>query len=54
MYQSSSDAEHSHEEHTAIVDAIEARNEPLALELMDSHLRHVEQGLTLPNTPTAP
>jgi DNA-binding GntR family transcriptional regulator len=47
MYQTSSDAAHSHEEHKAIVDAIRARNEPLALQLMDGHLRHVEQGLTL-------
>ena len=47
MYQTSSDAAHSHEEHKAIVDAIRARNEPLALQLMDAHLRHVEQGLRL-------
>jgi DNA-binding GntR family transcriptional regulator len=47
MYQSSSDAAHSHEEHKVIVDAIQARDEALALQLMDAHLRHVEQGLTL-------
>lgn len=54
MYQSSSDAAHSHEEHKAIVDAIQARNEPLALQLMEAHLRHVEQGLTLYNTTETP
>jgi DNA-binding GntR family transcriptional regulator len=47
MYQSPSDAVHSHEEHKVIVDAIQTRNEALALQLMDAHLRHVEQGLTL-------
>ena len=51
MYQSSAAAEHSHEEHTAIVDALEARDEALALQLMDAHLHHVEAALTL--TPTA-
>lgn len=51
MYQSSAAAEHSHEEHTAIVDALEARDEALALRLMDEHLQHVEAALTLtPNT----
>lgn len=47
MYQSSAAAEHSHEEHTAIVDALEARDEALALSLMDEHLQHVEAALTL-------
>ena len=51
MYQSTTEAEHSHSEHADIVAAIEARNEPLALSLMDSHLIHVEQALTMaPNT----
>lgn len=49
MYQTTQGAEHSHEEHAAIVQAIEARDEPLALELMDAHLRHVEAGLALPD-----
>jgi DNA-binding GntR family transcriptional regulator len=47
MYQSPSEASHSHEEHKLIVDAIQARNETLALQLMDEHLRHVEESLTL-------
>jgi DNA-binding GntR family transcriptional regulator len=48
MYQSRASAAHSHEEHTALVDALEARNENLALRLMDEHLQHVEASLTLP------
>ena len=47
MYQSSTDAEHSHDEHADIVAAIEAGDESLALSLMDTHLSHVEQALTL-------
>ncbi len=47
MYQSSAAAAHSHEEHTAIVDALQARDEGLALRLMDEHLHHVEAALTL-------
>lgn len=48
MYQSSDSAAHSHEEHAALVDALEARDETLALRLMDEHLQHVEASLTLP------
>jgi DNA-binding GntR family transcriptional regulator len=48
MYQTSASAAHSHEEHAALVDALEARDETLALRLMDEHLQHVEAGLTLP------
>ena len=51
MYQSSAAAEHSHEEHTAIVDALAARDEALALRLMDEHLQNVEATLTLTATP---
>lgn len=47
MYQSSSSAAHSHEEHRALVNALQARNETLALQLMDTHLRNVEASLTL-------
>jgi DNA-binding GntR family transcriptional regulator len=47
MYQSTTDAEHSHDEHADIVAAIEAGDESLALSLMDTHLSHVEQALTL-------
>ncbi|WP_296510563.1 GntR family transcriptional regulator [Rhodoferax sp.] len=48
MYQSTASAAHSHEEHAALVDALEARDEALALQLMDEHLHHVEASLTLP------
>jgi len=51
MYQSSAAAAHSHEEHTGIVNALEARDETLALQLMDAHLHNVEAALTL--TPAA-
>jgi DNA-binding GntR family transcriptional regulator len=46
MYQSDNAASHSHDEHLAIVEAIRAKDETLALGLMDRHLRHVEQALT--------
>jgi len=45
MYQSSSAAAHSHEEHEAIVQAIKARDADTAIALMDAHLRHVEDAL---------
>lgn len=46
MYQSASAAEHSHEEHEAIVTALAAKDETLAVRLMQEHLQHVEEGLT--------
>ncbi|MBW8466553.1 GntR family transcriptional regulator [Acidovorax sp.] len=46
MYQSASAAEHSHEEHGDIVAALAARDEALAVSLMQSHLEHVEASLT--------
>ncbi|MFN3569919.1 MAG: GntR family transcriptional regulator [Polaromonas sp.] len=46
MYQSASAAEHSSEEHAEIVKALAARDEELAVRLMDEHLLHVEQNLT--------
>ncbi|OOG36803.1 GntR family transcriptional regulator [Polaromonas sp. A23] len=46
MYQSASAAEHSHDEHAEIVKALAARNEALAVRLMDEHLQHVEESLT--------
>ena len=52
MYPSTGAAEHSHEEHAAIVQAMEARDEARALLLMDEHLRNVDASLTIP--PTAP
>jgi DNA-binding GntR family transcriptional regulator len=47
MYQSSNAAEHSAEEHTEILKAIVAKDEKLAVKLMDEHLTHVEEGLAL-------
>jgi DNA-binding GntR family transcriptional regulator len=47
MYQSTHAAEHSHEEHSAIVDALKAKDEARALRLMDQHLCNVEAALTL-------
>jgi DNA-binding GntR family transcriptional regulator len=47
MYQSSHAAEHSFEEHVAIVDALERRNTRAALRLMEDHLAHVERDLHL-------
>jgi DNA-binding GntR family transcriptional regulator len=45
MYQTSSAAAHSHEEHEQILKAIKARNADKAIELMDAHLRNVEDAL---------
>ena len=47
MYQSSNAAEHSAEEHSEILKAIIAKDEDLAVQLMDEHLRNVEEGLAL-------
>jgi DNA-binding GntR family transcriptional regulator len=47
MYQSSNAAEHSAEEHAEILKAITAKDEALAVQLMDEHLRNVEAGLAL-------
>ncbi len=46
MYQSTHAAEHSSEEHSEIVKALAARNEELAVRLMNEHLQHVEENLT--------
>ena len=53
MYQTTAAAQHSYEEHSAILQAIASRNELLALQLMDSHLCNVEKTLALPAS-TAP
>lgn len=45
MYQSTSAAEHSSEEHANIVTALAHKDEALAVRLMNEHLLHVEQGL---------
>ena len=46
MYQTHTAAEHSSEEHVAIVDALAARDEALAVNLMNEHLDNVEASLT--------
>jgi DNA-binding GntR family transcriptional regulator len=45
MYQSAPAAEHSHEEHEQIIEALAAKNEARAVSLMASHLQNVEDGL---------
>lgn len=47
MYQSRESAEHSHAEHVAIVDALEAGDARLVQRLVRSHLTHVENKLRL-------
>ena len=47
MYQSAQAAEHSNEEHRALVKAMEARDEALAVRLMQEHLLSVERSLSL-------
>ncbi len=46
MYQSRVAAAHSSEEHAAIVDALAARDEALAVRLMETHLQDVMANLT--------
>ena len=45
MYQTASAAEHSNDEHEAIVKALAAKDEGLAVRLMDEHLLSVEKNL---------
>ena len=52
MYQSAHSAEHSFEEHVAIVDALDRRDARAAVRLMEAHLHHVERNLKL--DPRAP
>jgi DNA-binding GntR family transcriptional regulator len=47
MYQSAHSAEHSFDEHVAIVDALEKRDAKAAVKLMQSHLLNVERNLRL-------
>lgn len=47
MYQSSHAAEHSQDEHVAIVDALERRDARAAVRLMEAHLGNVERKLRL-------
>ena len=46
MYQSTTAAEHSSDEHAEIVDALAAKDEKRAVRLMTEHLEHVEANLT--------
>jgi len=46
MYQSRNEAEHSTDEHEAIVAALEAKDSDQAVQLMTEHLLHVEESLT--------
>jgi DNA-binding GntR family transcriptional regulator len=47
MYQSAHSAEHSQDEHVAIVDALERRDARAAVRLMQAHLGNVERNLRL-------
>jgi DNA-binding GntR family transcriptional regulator len=47
MYQSDQAAEHSADEHQALVDAIEAGDEELAVQRMQEHLENVQRSLSL-------
>ena len=46
MYQTDSGAEHSHDEHAEIVNALALKDEAQAVQLMNEHLLNVEHGLT--------
>jgi DNA-binding GntR family transcriptional regulator len=46
MYQSTHAAEHSNDEHADIVKALAAKDEELAVRLMNEHLSNVEESLT--------
>ncbi|MCO8251448.1 GntR family transcriptional regulator [Comamonas thiooxydans] len=50
MYQSASAAEHSHEEHADIVTALAAGDAEHAVQLMQLHLDHMEEGLSFNRT----
>ncbi|MEH3085910.1 MAG: GntR family transcriptional regulator [Xylophilus ampelinus] len=51
MYQSSTAAAHSYEEHAEIVKALAARDADLAVRLMAEHLEHVEASLVFDRKP---
>ena len=51
MYQSSHGAEHSNDEHVAIVKALAAKDEARAVQLMEDHLRNVMSELTFDRKP---
>jgi DNA-binding GntR family transcriptional regulator len=50
MYQSSTEAEHSNDEHAEIVKALAAKDEERAVRLMTEHLQHVEESLAFDRT----
>ena len=50
MYQSAHAAQHAADEHAAIVQAMAARDEALAVRLMGEHLQHVEDSLMFERT----
>jgi DNA-binding GntR family transcriptional regulator len=55
MYQSGPAAQHSHEDHERIIDAIESGESLRAAKLMEEHLRSVENALALnPKPPPRP
>jgi DNA-binding GntR family transcriptional regulator len=51
MYQSTRAAEHSSDEHAQIVKALAAKDEVLAVRLMEDHLHHVEANLDFEPAP---
>ena len=51
MYQSSHGAEHSNDEHQALIKALAAKDEARAVKLMDEHLSHVMSELTFDRKP---
>jgi DNA-binding GntR family transcriptional regulator len=51
MYQSARAAEHSTDEHAAIVKALADKDEALAVQLMEDHLQHVEANLIFDRKP---
>jgi DNA-binding GntR family transcriptional regulator len=51
VYQSRSAAEHSNDEHQQLVKALAARDEELAVQLMDEHLSNVMANLTFDKQP---
>jgi DNA-binding GntR family transcriptional regulator len=51
LYQTSDSASQSHEEHRSIVEALSARDAPLAAQRIEAHLRHVEDSLKLAAAP---
>ena len=53
MYQSDRAARHSHDEHGQIIKALAAKDEALAVQLMQAHLTHVEENLDFDRVPAS-